>query len=110
MPPCDLDNWPAIKAVLKANHVKSKEIARMQVEYQKMHAIASKYCRRAFQRAAPSPRAVPPSTDASSILDNSPVPKRTITELECPSPSNDAFFPTEVFSSDEEIFASFSYV
>ena len=93
------DNWPAIKAVLHANHITSKEIARMRVEYQKMHAVASRYCRGILSS--------PSSQRAGTSTSNNPF-MLDLTSLECPSPSHDALFPAEDFSSDEEMFASFS--
>lgn len=100
------DNWPAIKAVLEANHIASKEITRMHIEFQKMHSVASEYCTRNFSplRPLPSPTVVPPPpTNASFLLDNISLDQHYI-----PSPSHDALFPTEEFSSDEEMFASFT--
>ena len=79
----------------------------MHVEYHKMHAVASKYFQKVISSCCPSPAGGTESRSMNFMLDSFSDNSHDIAPLDCASPSKDVLFPTEVFSSDEEMFASF---
>ena len=72
-----------------------------------MHAVASKYFQGVFSSYGSSPVRDTESRSTNFTFDSFSDNSHDIASLDCVSPSKDALFPMEVFSSDEEMFSSF---